>query len=109
VIWSEGRKVDAAILGKTIVPDAASTAQSLVLKRETSDEVLRFLYPTFSQSLRAQILAKNPEPMTLTVVRSDKTLKAKWRRFGVKVRPDGSLDSILQPSAGPAFDVEFIK
>lgn len=109
VIWSEGRKLDANILNTNLIADASSTSKIIVVKRGTTDEVLKFLYPSFSPTLRAQILARNPEPTILSIERASKIIKAKWRRLGVKLRPDGTLDSILQPSAGPIFDVEFTR
>ena len=101
--------MDANILKTNLIADASSTSKTIVVKRGTTDEVLKFLYPSFSPTLRAQILMRNPEPTTLSIERVNKIIKAKWRRLGVKLRPDGTLDSILQPSAGPIFDVEFVK
>lgn len=109
ISWAEGRKADGAVLTKKVFGGSSSTSKTLVVARETTDEVLQFLYPSFSPALRSQVLARKPEPMTLTLERSGEKLTGTWRRLGVKLRADGSLDSILQPSAGQAFAVSFSK
>jgi hypothetical protein len=77
----------------------SSTVQSVVLERPNDDAVLQFL-GFGSAALRAQIIAAMPEPSTFTLTRNGDQLQAVWRGLLVMKKPDGSLNKIVQPSAG---------
>jgi len=71
----------------------------VVLQRPNDDAALQFL--GFADgALRAQILAAKPEPSTLTLTRAGDIINAVWRGLLVTKKPNGSLDKIVQPSAG---------
>lgn len=77
----------------------SSTITSVVLQRRNDDAALQFL--GFADgALRAQILAAQPEPSTLTLTRAGDVINALWRGLLVTKKPNGSLDKIIQPSAG---------
>lgn len=78
---------------------SGSKVSAVVLQRANGDDVLQFL--GFSNAnLRIQILAAKPEPSTLTLTRDGGVINAVWRGLLVTKKPDGSLDTIVQPSAG---------
>ena len=71
----------------------------MVLQRPNDDAVLQFL-GFADAALRSQILAAKPEPSTLALTRAGDVINAVWRGLLVTKKPNGSLDKIVQPSAG---------
>lgn len=95
--WTEYRGAQQHALD--IRGSSSSKVQRVVLERPNEDSVLQFLGFS-SAALRAQIIAAKPEPSTLTLTRSGAVLQAVWRGLLVTKKPDGSLNQIVQPSAG---------
>lgn len=77
----------------------SSTITRVVLQRPNDDSALQFL-GFADAALRAQILAAKPEPSTITLTRAGDVINAVWRGLLVTKKPNGSLDKIVQPSAG---------
>lgn len=96
VDWTENG--NGALL-KSISSDRSSSAELLKIERANTDDVLAFL--GFSdKALRAEILAKNPEPSYILIKREGAKLVGEWHGLLVKKLANGRLDQIVQPGKG---------
>lgn len=98
VVWTE-KASDGSLLQKQVETSNSSSISSLRVDRENTDDVLQFLGFS-SPQLRAEILAKKPEPSFVEIKRSGTSLSCVWHGLLVKKLANGHLDQIVQPSQG---------
>ena len=103
IAWTE---YGAGSLSKTAVAHSTSNSIQLRIERQNTVEVLTFLGFS-SPSLRAEILAKNPEPSYLLLKRNGNKCTAEWHGLLVRKLPNGGLNQIVQPSQSTAKHYEF--
>lgn len=95
VVWTEASATE--LHSVTVQSGSESTSDEIRIERANDDATLKFLGFS-SAALRAQILAKGPQPSLLKLRRQDGQLIGEWRGLLVKKRADGSLDSLVQPN-----------
>ena len=105
--WTESSSTG-GVLVKNVQPAISSTGIAVRVERQNTDDVLQFL--GFSNpTLRAEIIARNPEPSFLLLRRVDDTLAVEWHGLLVKKLANGHLESIVQPSQMPAKSFVFVR
>lgn len=101
VKWTErgtANTTPGATLTRTVFLSAAGGR--FRIERPNDSDVLTFL-GFQSQSLRNEILARNPEPSFISFTRSGNTLSSEWNGLIVTKNSDGSLREVVQPGVRP--------
>ncbi len=99
VVFAEYKRGSPTPFKKTVTL-VSDDGGSLVLRREVDDPLLQFLdFP--SASLRAAILAKHPDPSTLTLTWADDAPAGVWRGLLVRKKPDGTLQEVVPSASVP--------
>jgi hypothetical protein len=99
IAWTE-RSVTGS-LKRDVVAKKGPDKNSFLIERPNTDEVLKVL-GFADASLRAEILASSPKSSYIIVRKKQDKLEGEWHGLLVKKKPNGRLDSIVQPAQVPA-------
>lgn len=104
--WTEF-SITGGSLVKNVQSAMSSSEVAVKVGRPNTDDVLKFLGFS-SATLRAEIIARNPEPSFLMLRRTGENLTVEWHGLLVKKLANGNLESIVQPSQMPAKSFVFV-
>ncbi len=100
VVWIERNK--GAVLSRQVILDTASNK----ITRPNDDSVLTFL--GYQQMLRAEIMARGPQPSFMILTRQGPNLVGQWNGLLVTKDKNAHLKELKQPGQAPTKTFDFL-